>query len=132
MVSLTIGKPLIMGRRTWESLPGPLPGRTSIVLTRDETFACDGCLVARTVAEALNLSAAAPEVIVFGGAQIYREFLPITDRLYLTEIDAEVEGDAVFPHINPGEWREIERSRSSPDERHAFAFSFITLERVRS
>lgn len=128
---VTMGKPLIMGRRTWESIGRPLPGRTSIVLTRDQRFTCAGCLVARTPAEALGLAGAAPEVIVFGGAGVFEEFLPRADRIYLTEVEAEVDGDTHFPRLDPAEWREVERIRHAADERHAHAFSWVTLDRVR-
>jgi dihydrofolate reductase len=120
-----------MGRRTWESLGRPLPGRTSIVLTRDRDFRCDGCLVARTADEALKLAGAAPEIIVFGGARVFEEFLPLTDRIYLTEVETEADADTHFPKLDPSQWREVERTRHPADERHAHAFSHVTLERVR-
>jgi dihydrofolate reductase len=128
---VTMGKPLIMGRRTWDSIGRPLPGRTSIVLTRDTEFRCDGCLIARTPDEALTLAGAVPEVIIFGGARVFEEFLPRADRIYLTEVEAEVDGDTHFPRLDPAEWREVERTRHHADERHAHAFSFVRLDRVR-
>ena len=128
---VTMGKPLIMGRRTWDSIGRPLPGRTSIVLTRDRDFRCDGCLVARTPDEALKLAGAAPEIIVFGGARVFEEFLPRADRIYLTEVETKVDGDTHFPMLDPTEWREVERTRHPEDERHAHAFSWVTLDRVR-
>jgi dihydrofolate reductase len=131
MREVTMGKPLIMGRRTWESIGRPLPGRTSIVLTRDREFRCEGCLVARTPDEALTLAGAAPEVIVFGGERVFEEFLPRADRIYLTEVEAEVDGDTHFPKLDAAEWREIERTRHPADERHAYAFSIVTLDRIR-
>ena len=130
--AVTIGKPMIMGRRTWDSIGRPLPGRTSIVLTRDRTFRCDGCVVARTADEALKLAGTAPEIIVFGGARVFEEFLPRADRIYLTEVETEADADTHFPKLDPAEWREVERVRHPADERHAHAFSFVTLERVRS
>jgi len=128
---LTVGKPLIMGRRTFESIGRPLPNRVSIVLTRDPDFHCDGCLVARTTAEALALAGDAPEVIVFGGAGVFRDFLPRADRIYLTEVDTEAEGDTFFPSLDPKEWRELERKAHPADARHPFAFTFVLLERAR-
>jgi len=128
---VTMGKPLIMGRRTWESIGRPLPGRTSIVLTRDREFRCDGCLIARTADEALTLAGAAPEVIVFGGAGVFEEYLPLADHIYLTEVDTEADADTYFPQIDPSQWREVERTRHPADERHAHAFSWVTLDRVR-
>jgi len=129
--NVTMGKPMIMGRRTWDSIGRPLPGRTSIVLTRDREFRCDGCLVARTPEEAMKLAGAVPEIIVFGGARVFEEFLPRADRIYLTEVETTVDGDTHFPAIDLAEWREIERTRHPADERHPYAFSFVTLDRVR-
>ncbi len=127
---LTVGKPLIMGRRTFDSIGRPLPDRVSIVLTRDETFRCDGCLVARTPDEAVALAGDAPEIIVFGGAGVFTYFLPRTDRIYLTEVDTEAAGDTYFPPLDPREWREVDRRAHAADARHPFAFSWVTLERV--
>jgi dihydrofolate reductase len=128
---LTVGKPLIMGRRTFDSIGRPLPNRVSIVLTRNPAFRCDGCLVARTPEEALALAGDAPEIIVFGGAGVFRDFLPRADRIYLTEVDTEAVGDTYFPALDPLQWRELDRRAHSADARHPFAFSFVTLERVR-
>lgn len=129
--ALTMGKPLIMGRRTYESIGRPLEGRTSIVLTRDPTFRAEGVKVARTPDEALGLAGDAPEVIVFGGADVFRTFLPRADRLYVTEIDADIPGDRTFPEIDPREWRETERSEHAPDERNPHPYRFITLDRLQ-
>jgi dihydrofolate reductase len=128
---LTIGKPLIMGRRTWESIGRPLPKRTSIVLTRDKEFRCDGCLIARSPEEALQLAGEAPEIIVFGGAAIFEIFLPRADRIFLTEVDADVGGDTFFPPLDPKEWEVTEAVEHPADERHPYDFSFLTLERKR-
>jgi dihydrofolate reductase len=128
---LTVGKPLIMGRRTFDSIGKPLPDRTSIVLTRDPAFRCDGCLVARTPDEALALAGEAAEVIVFGGAGVFKDFLPRADRIYMTEVDTEATGDTYFPPLDPTEWREVSRTAHPADSRHPFPFSFVTLERVR-
>lgn len=131
MRRLTMGKPLIMGRRTYESIGRPLEGRTSIVITRDPTFGPPGVLVARTPDEAVALADDVPEAIVFGGSEIFREFLPRADRLYITEIDAEIPGDRTFPEIDPREWLEVERSEHEADEWNAYPFRFLTLDRVR-
>jgi dihydrofolate reductase len=128
---LTVGKPLIMGRRTFDSIGKPLPDRTSIVLTRDPAFRCDGCLVARTPEEALALAGDAPEVIIFGGAGVFKDFLPRTDRIYLTEVDTEAAGDTYFTPLDPSQWRESDRQLHPADARHPFAFSWVTLERLR-
>jgi dihydrofolate reductase len=127
---LTTGKPLIMGRRTYDSIGRPLPNRTNIVLTRDPAFHPEGVLVARTPDEALRLAGHAPEIIVFGGAEIFRMFLPRADRLYLTEVDADVGGDTFFPELDAREWQEVERVEHARDERHPYAFRFLTLDRA--
>lgn len=129
--ALTMGKPLIMGRRTYESIGRPLEGRTSIVLTRDPGFKAEGVKVARTPDEALALAGDAPEVIVFGGAEVFQAFLPRADRLYVTEIDADIPGDRTFPGIDEREWREVERTECQPDERNPHAYRFLTLDRRR-
>jgi dihydrofolate reductase len=129
--ALTIGKPLIMGRRTWESIGRPLPQRTSIVLTRDPGFKCDGCLIARTADEAMKLAGDAPEIIIFGGSRVFEDFLPRADRIYLTEVDADVGGDTFFPALDPGDWEVVEAVEHPADERHPYDFSFLTLDRKR-
>lgn len=132
MRKLTMGKPLIMGRRTYESIGRPLEGRTSIVLTRDPSFHADGVVVARTPDEAIGLCGSVEEAIVFGGTEVFRQFLPRADRLYLTEIDADFDGDRTFPEIDPREWREVEREDYPADERNRHPYRFLTLDRVRS
>lgn len=129
--ALTVGKPLIMGRRTYDSIGRPLPDRTNIVMTRDPSFHAEGVQVARSKAEALALAADASEVIVFGGAEIFRMFLPDVDRIYLTRVDATVEGDTFFD-MGTDEWRVVEQERHEADARHAHAFDLLTLDRVRT
>jgi dihydrofolate reductase len=128
---LTVGKPLIMGRRTWESIGRPLPKRTSIVLTRDGGFTCEGCLIARTPDEAMKLAGDAPEIIIFGGSRVFEDFLPRADRIYLTEVDADIGGDTFFPPLDPSEWEVMEAVEHPADERHPYDFSFLTLDRKR-
>jgi dihydrofolate reductase len=128
---VTMGKPLIMGRRTWDSIGRALPGRTSIVLTHDEGFRCDGCVVARSADEAVALAGDVPEIIVFGGAHVFRTFLPRADQIYLTEVDADVGGDTHFPPLDPAEWDMVSREDHPADDRHPYDFSFIVLVRVR-
>ncbi len=128
--ALTVGKPVIMGRRTYESIGRPLPDRTNIVLTRDPGFAAEGVSVARTPDEALRLAADAPEIIVFGGAEIFRLFLPMAERIYLTQVDADVGGDTYFD-FGGTDWLVLENLPHPADERHPYAFSFLTLERIR-
>ena len=136
----TLGKPVVMGRKTFQSIGRPLPGRPNIVVTRDPDFAAKGAAegvhIARDIDSALDLAArlaretGAQEVMVIGGAEIYAQALPRLDRLYLTEIDAEIEGDAHFPEIEPRVWREAARTNPVLDEASGLSYSFITLHRV--
>jgi dihydrofolate reductase len=128
--ALTMGRPVIMGRRTWDSIGRPLPGRTSIVLSRSATFAPQGAIVVPDLERALDAAGAVDEAFVIGGAQVYALALPIARRLYLTLVHGDVAGDARFPTIDPQHWREIERSERPADERHAFAMTFSVLERA--
>ena len=126
--TLTWGKPIVMGRRTHESIGRPLPGRRNIVITRRRRV-MDGCERAGSFQDALALTAQAPETVVIGGARCYREALPLAQRLYLTRIDADFEGDAWFPEWNPAGWVERERERVAPGETAPFGYEFLVLER---
>lgn len=125
---LTVGKTVLMGRKTWDSLGRPLPDRQNWVLTRDTSFAPAGCRVFRDLESALRAHEAG-ELMVIGGADLYRQILPLAQRLYLTEVDAALEGDAHFPALDPAQWREAASEAHEADERHAFAYRFRTLER---
>ncbi len=125
----TMGKPVIMGRRTFESMSDLLDGRRNIVVTGDLGFSAPGAEVARSLDEALELTADAEERVLIGGAAIYAAGLELTDRLYLTFIHADVEGDVLFPELDEKDWVEIERTEYAADERHEFAFSVVTLDR---
>jgi dihydrofolate reductase len=104
----TMGKPVIMGRKTWESLPRkPLPGRLNIVITRKKSFECEGATVVAGVTEALAAAGHVPEVCVIGGGEIYKQFLPIAHRIHLTTIDLDVKGDTSAPELSPSQWRVI-------------------------
>ena len=128
---ITMGKPVIMGRRTWDSLPRkPLPGRRNIVLTRQKGFSAEGADVASTPEDALGLVADAPEVAVIGGGEVYRLFWPHVDRIYLTEVDLDVEGDTHFPPLDPAEWREVARETHPKAERDSASFILRTLDRM--
>ena len=130
---LTVGKPIIMGRKTWDSLPKkPLPERTNIVLTRDANFAAAGAVRAGSFAEALSIAAReqAPELMVIGGEAVFAAALPEASRIELTEVHATVEGDAVMPEFDRSAWREVKRE--GPLSQGALAFSFVTLERQRT
>jgi dihydrofolate reductase len=126
---LTLGRPILMGRRTWESLPGLLPGRRHIVISRRRDYQAPGCELAHSLQEALAIAGAVPEVLLIGGGELYRQGLPLADRLQLTLIHARVEGDTFFPSYDPADWREIARESHPADERNPFPYSFVTLER---
>jgi len=129
---MTMGKPILMGRLTWESLGRPLPGRHNIVLTRDPDYRADGATVVASIDAALATAGDTDEAMVIGGAAFYRAMLPRAERLYLTRIDAEFEGDAWFPEIDPDMWREVAHEAHTADERNAHPYAFVTLERIQS
>jgi dihydrofolate reductase len=118
-----------VGRKTYESIGGPLQGRFMIVLTRRRAYAAPGCVVVHTPQEALDVAGEAAEVVIGGGAAIYALYLPLAERIYLTEVAAEPAGDTFFPELDPEAWREVSRESHPADERHAHAFDFVTLER---
>lgn len=124
--SLTMGKPLVMGRKTFESLPGILPGRRHIVITRDTDWQAEGTEVAHSLDEALHL-ANAPHIVIFGGAEIYAQALPRAHRIELTEIHAEIPGDTHMPPFGGG-WRETFREEHAAEGSRP-AFAFVTLVR---
>ena len=128
---LTTGHAIILGRKNYESIGKPLPERTNIVITRNHDFRADGCLIAHSLDAALALVNNDPEIFVIGGAEIYRAALARTDRLYLTRVHAAIAGDTHFPEFDETEWREISRERHECDERHAYAYSFVVLERIK-
>jgi dihydrofolate reductase len=125
---LTLGKTVLMGRKTFESLGKPLDGRENWVVSRNPEFRPAGCHVFPTVAEALA-QAPAGELMVIGGTSVFREALPRARRIYLTRVHAQLEGDTWFPHFEPETFREVAREDHPADERHAWPYSFITLER---
>lgn len=126
---LTLGKPVVMGRKTWESIGRPLPGRHNVVMTRSQNFDAPGAGVVRSAEEALELLADHEEIMVIGGGAIYRQFLDRAGRIYLTEVDAEVDGDVTFPELDPGQWAEVSRDHHPADDRHAYAFTLVRLDR---
>lgn len=128
--TITLGKPIIMGRKTYESIGRPLPGRQNIVITRSNAFQAPGCSVFTSVDTALASVAECEEVFIIGGAQLYQQLLPRIQRLYLTIVHQHVVmGDAFFPEIDPREWREISHEDCLPDEKNPIAYSFVVLER---
>ncbi|MDX3906594.1 MAG: dihydrofolate reductase [Pigmentiphaga sp.] len=124
----TLGHPIIMGRKTWESLGRPLPGRQNIVITRDPAYAAHGATIVHTLDEALSAAGAAEQVFVIGGAQIYAAALARADRIIATEVHADVDGDAWFPPLPADQWRETTRQPQPPED--GLAYDFVTYERA--
>jgi dihydrofolate reductase len=130
--AVTLGKPVLMGRKTFESIGRPLPGRTNLVLTRDPAWKSDGAVVVHSLNEALARSGAAQEMAGIGGAEIFRLLIPLASRIYLTRIDADIPGDTVFPPLDYSQWVEVDSRRFSADERNAYDMTFVTLERAQA
>ena len=127
---VTLGKPVLMGRRTYEAIGRPLPGRRNLVLSRDAEFRAAGVEVVHTLEEAITAAGDVPELMIIGGAALYALALPRTGRVHLTRLHMTVDGDAFFPLLPHSEWRETSRSPRRPaDERNACDMSFLTLER---
>jgi dihydrofolate reductase len=132
---ITMGKPIIMGRLTFMSLPRALDGRLNIVLTRNAAFTASGAVMAYNLAEALDVArkgaakSGVDEIMVIGGEDVFRAVLPHASRIYLTEVHASPHADTWFPPLDRGEWREVSRERHEPGPKDEHAFSFVVLER---
>jgi dihydrofolate reductase len=127
---LTSGKPVIMGRLTYESIGKPLPDRRNIVLSARKGLNIDGCEVVDTPDAAIRLAGGAEEVMVIGGGGVYSQMLPMADRIYMTRINATVDGDTFFPKLDDKEWQVVNRVDFPADESRQFGFSFVTLDRI--
>lgn len=129
----TLDHHVIMGRNSYHSIGRPLPKRTNIVITRDPFFTAEGVLTAHSLEEALGMAYdnGETEAFIIGGGAIYRESLHLWDKIYLTEVDLEVEGDVFFPEIDPSEWREVWREAHAPDEKNEWPYVFRILERMQ-
>jgi len=125
---LTTGKAVIMGRSTYESIGRPLPDRRNIVMTRNADYVADGCDVVSSVSEAMDAVEGAEEVMIIGGGQVYRDFLPLANRIYLTRVQAEVEGDTYFFDIDRTRWRLVSSEHHDADEEHEYAFDLMVFE----
>ncbi|MGK0270631.1 MAG: dihydrofolate reductase [Cocleimonas sp.] len=136
----TLGSPIIMGRKTYESIGRPLPGRLNIILSRDTELEIDGCTVVNTLKDAIKIAEEAnnasdktrDEVFITGGAHLYNKFLADADTLYITQIDAELEGDTFFPDYTKYNWQEKQRIEHAADEQNSYPLTFLQLERLRS
>lgn len=127
--AVTMGKPIVMGRKTWQSLGRPLPGRLNIVITRDRNFHAEGAEIVYSIEEALERVKDKNEVMIIGGANLYRQALVHVDRLYLTRVDAEFEGDSWFPEIAEQDWELVLSESHQPDERNPHPYCFETWHR---
>jgi dihydrofolate reductase len=125
----TMGKPIVMGRKTWESIGRALPGRQNIVVTRKHAFQAEGCLVVCSIEEALE-KAGGDEVMVIGGGQLYEQVLPLASRMILTLVDCEPPADTWFPEWNENDWRELSRRSQAVDENNDFAYEVVELDRI--
>jgi dihydrofolate reductase len=131
----TMGKPIVMGRKTFASIGKPLPGRANIVITRDPDFKFEGVVIARSLEEGISMGRDAAkesgveEVMVIGGGEIYRGAMAQADRVYLTQVHAEVSGETFFPEIDPSQWREAERSEVQVDQASGLEFTWMTWDR---
>lgn len=126
--ALTMGHHIIMGRKTYDSIGRPLPGRTTVVVTRDRSLKIEGCLIANSLDEAIA-ACADDEIFVVGGAEIYAQALPLADTLYITEIQQDVEGDAHFPEFENADWQETAREKRSQTEPQPLEYHFVTYRR---
>ncbi len=128
---VTMGHPIVMGRRTYQSIGKALPGRKNIVVTRDRTFQAPGCTVVSSLEAAWEAAGDAHEVCVIGGTSLFEETLPIADLIHLTEVEADVAGDTYFPEFDRSQWSEKEIARQPADARHAYPIRILKLERKR-
>lgn len=130
--NITMGKPMIMGRATWESIGRALPGRQNIVITRQDAFVAEGCDVVATIEEALEEAGDVEEVMIIGGGNLYEQFLPKTDRLYFTRVHTRIDGDTYFPVINESEWELISQELFPACIDREHAFDMLVLDRIQS
>ena len=127
----TLGKTIVMGLNTFNSIGGkPLPGRKHIILNNDPSFVPpENCVVAHSIEEVIGMVKDVPEAMICGGASVYKQFLPLAQKLYITEVHAKPEGDTFFPEVNMAEWKEVKRTDLKSDEKNKYDYSFVILER---
>jgi dihydrofolate reductase len=128
--SLTMGHHIVMGRRTYESINRLLPGRTTVIVTRNRFYQVPGAVVVHSLNEAIAACGDDPEIFVIGGAKIFEEAIPLAHRIYLSIVQAEIEGDTYMPHFARAEWKEVLRETHPADARNQYAFEFTVLDRV--
>ncbi|MBI2559023.1 type 3 dihydrofolate reductase [Candidatus Woesearchaeota archaeon] len=125
----TKGKPVIMGRRTYESIGRPMPERLNIIATRDKNYKADNCIVVNSKEDAVKAAKGSNEIMVIGGAEIYKLFLPIADRLYITKVHGSFNGDTYFPEFDEGEWVKIKEKFVDKDKENEYSYTIVVLER---
>jgi dihydrofolate reductase len=129
--SVTMGHPIVMGRKTYESIGRLLPGRTTVIVTRQVGYRVPGALIAHSLEEAIAACNEDDEVFVIGGGELYRAALSLADRIYLTTVDAEPAGDTYMPEFDPADWRETSAEYFSPDDQHRYRYRYAVYDRVR-
>jgi len=129
--AITLGKPVIMGRKTYESIGKALPGRKNIIITHDKNWRAENCEIYHNVKDILNDLKNYPEIMIIGGAEIYKQFLPLATKMYLTVIHHDFIGDKYFPKWDSNEWQEISREYHPADEKNAYDYSFVLFKRIR-
>lgn len=130
--SITMGHSILMGRKTFESLPKLLPGRKTVILTRQLDYKFEGAIVVDSLGAAIDVCREEPEAFVIGGAEIYHQALSLADRLYLTKVHAEIKGDTYFPSINLHEWKQLEVEHHEADDRNQYPTTFSIYERIEA
>jgi dihydrofolate reductase len=128
---ITMGSPILMGRKTYESIGRPLPGRTNIIISRNVNYQQEGCLVFNEIEQALAYCHSHEEIFVIGGSSLYESMMPLADKLYLTEVKKDFTGDTFFPEIDLRFWQEVERVNIIDDPDVCFEYSFVQYEKVK-
>jgi len=127
---ITLGAPILMGRKTYESIGRPLPGRTNIIISRNPAYRQPGCLIFNGIEQALAHCSNADEVFIIGGSALYQSMLPLADTLYLTQIHQDFDGDTFFPELDSKQWLEVAREEVNDDPDASFSYSFLKLQKV--
>lgn len=131
---ITMGHHMIMGRKTYESIGRPLPGRTTVIITRDKDYKAEGCVIVNSLEEGLEVARSAndAEACIVGGGEIFRQAMHLTDKIYLTVINEHFDGDTFYPELDPKQWNLVKREDFHPDEKNKYYYSFCEYERVAS
>nr|AIA10822.1 dihydrofolate reductase [uncultured bacterium] len=129
--AITLNKPIVMGRKTYESIGKPLPQRTNIILTTDPAYEAAGCQVIHTPMEAMEIASEAEELIIIGGSRVYAAYLPFARRIYMTVIEAEVKGDTFFPELDEAGWELVSREDHVADEKNSYGYRFLVWESLK-